>query len=130
MASEVVPPHVEETVAAIAEVHAAHYREAGPAQRLVSGATATIAQPATLALITAAVAGWIVLNLAELHPLDGRLRVTPKLGESGMSQVSWKGVRLVDFPRRRAANLNQGWDGSSGRSRRVDRLAEAADCGA
>ena len=64
MASEVVPPHVEETVAAIAEVHAAHYREAGPAQRLVSGATATIAQPATLALITTAVAGWIVLNLA------------------------------------------------------------------
>src|SRR5271166_1141107 len=57
-------------------------------------------------------------------------RVTPKLGESGMSQVSWKGVWLVDFPRRRAANLNQGWDGSPGRSRRVDRLAEAADCGA
>src|SRR5271166_726719 len=56
--------------------------------------------------------------------------VTPKLGESGMSQVSWKGLWLVDFRRRRAANLNQGWDGSPGRSRRVDRLAEAADCGA
>src|SRR5208337_3025785 len=56
--------------------------------------------------------------------------VTPKLGESGMSQVSWKGVWLVDLRRRRAANLNQGWDGSPGRSRRVDRLAEAADCGA
>src|SRR5208337_1028441 len=61
---------------------------------------------------------------------QGLFRVTPKLGESGMSQVSWKGVWLVDFPRRRAANLNQGWDGSPGRSRRVDRLAEAADCGA
>ena len=66
MASEgpAVPPHVEETVAAIAELHAAHYREAGPAQRFVSAATAAVARPATLAVITAAVAAWIVLNLA------------------------------------------------------------------
>ena len=58
-----VPPHVEETVATIAELHAAHYREAGPAQRYVSAATASVASPRTLAVITAAVAGWIILNL-------------------------------------------------------------------
>ena len=61
---QALPPHVEESVAAIAELHMAHYRGAGAAQRFVAAATAAVARPATLALITAAVAGWIVLNLA------------------------------------------------------------------
>ena len=56
--------------------------------------------------------------------------VTPKVGESGMSQVAWKGLWLANFSRQRAANQNQGWDGSPGRSRRVDRLAETSDRGA
>jgi uncharacterized membrane protein len=66
MASEAPPaaPHVEETVAKIAELHAAHYREAGALQKFASSATARVAQPRTLAVVTAAVAGWIVLNLA------------------------------------------------------------------
>ena len=33
--AEAAPPHVEETVAAIAELHAAHYREAGALQKFV-----------------------------------------------------------------------------------------------
>jgi uncharacterized membrane protein len=45
-------------------LHRAHYREAGAAQRFVTAATAAVARPATLALISAAVAGWMVLNLA------------------------------------------------------------------
>lgn len=65
MASEApaVPPHVEETVAKIAELHLAYYRAAGAAQRFVTAATAAVARPAALAVITAAVAGWIGLNL-------------------------------------------------------------------
>ena len=59
-----VLPHVEETVAKIGELHGAHYREAGALQKLVSAATATVAQPATLAVISLAVAGWICLNVA------------------------------------------------------------------
>jgi uncharacterized membrane protein len=58
------PPHVEETIAAIAELHIAHYREAAPGQRFVTAATAAVARPGALVLITAAVAGWIALNLA------------------------------------------------------------------
>src|SRR5208337_4116442 len=68
--------------------------------------------------------GWQTLSE---KPTD---QVTPKLGESGMSQVAWKGHWLVDFSRRQAANQNQGWDGSPDRSRRVDRRAETSDRGA
>jgi uncharacterized membrane protein len=65
MASEVppVPPHVEESVAAIAKLHAEHYRRAGAFQRLVSAATAIVARPRTLALITFMIASWVLLNV-------------------------------------------------------------------
>jgi uncharacterized membrane protein len=59
----VAPPHVEETVAAIAELHAAHYREAGALQRFVSAATAAVSRPRTLAVIAVALAAWLVINL-------------------------------------------------------------------
>ena len=59
----VLPRHVEETVAAIARLHAAHYSEAAPVQRIVSRATGYIARPRTLGVFVVAVAGWIVLNL-------------------------------------------------------------------
>jgi uncharacterized membrane protein len=59
-----VPPLVEESVAAIAELHAAHYREAGALQKTVSGATSAVARPGTLVVITVAIAGWAALNFA------------------------------------------------------------------
>ena len=59
-----VPPHVEETVAAIAALHAAHYRQAGAQQKFVSAATAAVARPRTLGLFTIAIVGWLVLNIA------------------------------------------------------------------
>ena len=58
-----VPPHVEETVAAIAALHAAHYRQAGAQQKFVSAATAAVARPRTLGLVTIAIVGWLVLNI-------------------------------------------------------------------
>ena len=58
-----VPPHVEETVAAIAELHAAHYRRAAAAQRLAIFAAATLARPRTLGVLAAGVAGWLALNI-------------------------------------------------------------------
>ena len=58
-----IPPHVEETVAAIAELHAAHYRDAAASQRFVSLATAAIARPLTLAVIATAAAGWLAFNV-------------------------------------------------------------------
>ena len=59
-----VPPLVEESVAAIAELHAAHNREAGALQKTVSGATSAVARPGTLVVITVAIAGWAALNFA------------------------------------------------------------------
>ena len=59
-----LPLHVEETVATIAALHAAHYREARALQKAVSKATRGIAQPAMLIVSTVAIAGWIMLNLA------------------------------------------------------------------
>jgi uncharacterized membrane protein len=70
MTTEQAPPlplHVEETVATIAALHAAHYREARALQKAVSRATRGIAQPAMLIVSTVAIAGWIMLNLALLR---------------------------------------------------------------
>jgi len=57
-----VPPHVEESVAAIVELHRSHFRNAGRAQRLVSTATAAVSRPWTLAVIAVAVFGWVAFN--------------------------------------------------------------------
>jgi uncharacterized membrane protein len=70
-----VPHHVEETVATIAALHAAHYREARALQKAVSRATSGIAQPATLILTTVAITGWVTLNLA--LPEFGRPALDP-----------------------------------------------------
>ena len=70
-----VPPLVEESVAAIAELHAAHYREAGALQKTVSGATSAVARPGTLIVITVAIAGWAALNFA--LPAFGRAAPDP-----------------------------------------------------
>jgi uncharacterized membrane protein len=76
MASQVppVPPHVEESIAAIAKLHAEHYRRAGAFQRLVSAATAMVARPRTLGLITLVIAAWVALNVtlifSAVHPPD------------------------------------------------------------
>jgi hypothetical protein len=51
-----VPHHVEDAVATIAALHAAHHREARALQKAISRATSGIAQPGTLILITLAIA--------------------------------------------------------------------------
>lgn len=58
------PPHVEQSVAAIAELHRAHYRAAGSAQRGVSAAISAVARPRSLVIAVAAAAVWIGANLA------------------------------------------------------------------
>jgi uncharacterized membrane protein len=59
-----LPHHLEDTVATIAALHAAHNREAHALQKAVARATGGIARPVTLILITVAIAGWVMLNLA------------------------------------------------------------------
>jgi uncharacterized membrane protein len=57
-----VPLHVEETVTAIAQLHASHYKEAGKVQRVVSRITTAAAQPRSLAIITVVLGLWILAN--------------------------------------------------------------------
>ncbi len=59
-----VPPHVEESVAAIAALHHSHLRKAGSGQRLVSAATAAVSRASTLAVVAVAIIGWMGLNMA------------------------------------------------------------------
>lgn len=58
------PAHVEESVAAIAEIHAEHYERAGAVQKFVSAASAVVSQPWILGLFTILLAGWLLLNIA------------------------------------------------------------------
>jgi uncharacterized membrane protein len=59
-----IPPHVEETVSAIASLHAAHYREAPAVQRFVTAATNSIARPRLLGALAVGVTAWLGFNIA------------------------------------------------------------------
>jgi len=61
---DVLPPHIEQTVQAIARLHAAHQRRATPLQRLVDQMTAVVARPAFIGAVSFTVVAWIGLNLA------------------------------------------------------------------
>ena len=66
MASEdqEIPPHVEETVAAIVQLHTEHQNRAGSVRRFVYRATAFVSRPRTLGVISAFIAVWIAINAA------------------------------------------------------------------
>jgi len=59
----IVPDHVEETIQAIARLHAEHHGKATPQQRAVSRITALIGRPLFVAILAVAVVGWVGLNL-------------------------------------------------------------------
>lgn len=61
--SPLLPAHIEETVQAIARLHAAHHRRATPLQRIVDRMTAIVAHPSFLAAVTVTVLAWIAGNL-------------------------------------------------------------------
>ncbi len=66
----VLPAHVEDTIQAIARLHAEHRQDAGALQLLVEQATAWIGKPRSIALLTGLVVVWVAGNL-----LAGRLGV-------------------------------------------------------
>ncbi len=57
-----LPAHIEETVQAIARLHAAHEQGASSLQRAVERATRRAGRPAFVALLTGLVLSWIALN--------------------------------------------------------------------
>ena len=60
----ILPAHIEETVQAIARLHADHYLHAKPLQKIVDRLTARAGRPEFVGILTVIVAGWIGLNLA------------------------------------------------------------------
>ena len=60
----ILPAHIEDTVQAIAKLHADHHRSAGALQRVVERLTAWIGRPAFIAAMTLAVLSWTAGNLA------------------------------------------------------------------
>jgi uncharacterized membrane protein len=58
------PEHIDETIAAIARLHAEHEGAATGHQRFLNRAAALISRPWVITALTIVVAGWIGLNLA------------------------------------------------------------------
>ena len=71
-ATPILPAHIEDTIAAIAKLHADHRLQTGSLQRLVERLTAWIGRPNFIAGLTAVVAFWVGGNL-----LATRLGSTP-----------------------------------------------------
>ena len=61
--THILPTHIEETVRAIAELHAEHHRRATPVQRVVDRSVRLIGRPRFVGLLTAFIAVWIGTNL-------------------------------------------------------------------
>ena len=59
----ILPAHIQDTVEAIARLHAEHQQAAGRLQHLVERLTGWIGRPQFIALLTAAIALWIGSNL-------------------------------------------------------------------
>ena len=71
---QILPAHIEETVRAIAALHADHRRAATPVERVMYRLTVLVAQPRFLAALTLAIIAWMAANVAMLKlgftPLD------------------------------------------------------------
>jgi uncharacterized membrane protein len=62
-ATPILPAHIEETVQAIARLHAEHYQQSSTLQRAVDRITGRVGRPQFVAWLTMVVVGWIGLNL-------------------------------------------------------------------
>jgi uncharacterized membrane protein len=71
----VVVDHIDQTIAAIAQLRANHHGHASAVQRGMDGLTTYVARPRFLAVVSAVVAVWIGLNL--LAPAFGRPAIDP-----------------------------------------------------
>lgn len=60
----ILPAHIEQTVQAIAQLHADHEARATPLQRFVERLTARAGRPRFLALLTVVIVAWMTINVA------------------------------------------------------------------
>ncbi len=70
----ILPAHIQDTVRAIAQLHADHYDQNTPLQRFVDRITALVARPNFTVLLTIILGIWVILNVsiykAGLRPWD------------------------------------------------------------
>ena len=70
----ILPAHIEDTVQAIARLHAEHYQQDTRLQRIVDRMTALVGRPSFVGLLTGAVLVWMLANLGAawfcLEPVD------------------------------------------------------------
>jgi len=62
-ATPILPAHIEETVAAIARLHAEHYQQSSTLQRAIDRITGRVGKPQFVAVLTGIVVAWIALNV-------------------------------------------------------------------
>ena len=60
----ILPPHIDETVRAIARLHGDHHRGATPLERTADRLTGVVGQPRFLGALTIIAGAWIAFNLA------------------------------------------------------------------
>src|ERR1700712_5610068 len=58
-----VPPHIAETIRAVALLHAEHHRKSTFSERIADRATAFVGRPIFLLILVFAAAAWIGVNL-------------------------------------------------------------------
>jgi uncharacterized membrane protein len=72
--TRILPAHIEETIQAIARLHAKHRFEAGPLQRAVDRSTAWLGRPSSIGIVTLTVFAWVLWNAIAaalgMKPLD------------------------------------------------------------
>jgi uncharacterized membrane protein len=70
----ILPAHIDDTVQAIAKLHAEHYQQSTRLQRIVDRMTALLGRPGFVGLLTVMVLGWVFANLGAgwlgLRPWD------------------------------------------------------------
>ena len=73
-ATPILPAHIEETVQAIAKLHADHYARSSPLQKLLDSTTARAGRPSFIIGVVVAISFWMALNAVMiaggLKPLD------------------------------------------------------------
>ncbi len=82
-----MPGHIEDSVRALAELHAEHHRRAPPLQRVVDRAVRLVGRPRFVAWLTGFVAVWIALNLG-LGRLGGAFDAPPFPILQGIAQLA------------------------------------------
>ena len=119
----ILPAHIDETVQAIAKLHAEHHRQSTPLQRIVDRMTALVGRPGFVGLLTAVVLVWMAANL--MMAWAGREPVDPPPFAWLQGMVGLMALYTFIMQELRAANMTG--DAARTAACRVDLVEPLAD---